>query len=161
MVTLMTKNSGKGSMKNSIRTALQRTTSGDAAKSSAGMVWRSVLWAGVFGAAGTLHFVHPKNFDQIVPEGIPGTARQWTYASGVVELGLAASIGVATAVPTLRPYLSSAVAPAAAGFLAAVWPANMKMAWDWRDKDAAKKAIAFARVPLQIPMIASARKLGS
>lgn len=156
----MTKNLRKGSMKPSMKTALQRKTGCDGAKSSAGKVWRSVLWAGVFGAAGTLHFVHPKNFDQIVPESIPGAARQWTYASGVAELGLAASIGVTTAVPALRPYLNSAVAPAAAGFLAAVWPANIKMAWDWRDKDAVKKAIAFARVPLQIPMIRSAARLG-
>ncbi|WP_244263992.1 DoxX family protein [Corynebacterium ciconiae] len=122
---------------------------------------RSALWAGVFGFAGTMHFVHPHNFDEIVPEAIPGTKRQWTYASGVAELGLAGAIAATTIAPSLRPYQNKVVAPVAAAFLAAVWPANMKMAWDWRGEKPLKKAIAFARVPAQIPMINSARKLGS
>ncbi|WP_225976569.1 MULTISPECIES: hypothetical protein [Corynebacterium] len=122
---------------------------------------RSGVWASVFGLAGTLHFVHPHNFDAIVPAAVPGTKRQWTYASGVAELALAGAIAATTLAPSLRPYQNKLVAPAAAVFLAAVWPANMKMAWDWRNKKPLLKALAFARVPAQIPMINSVRKLGA
>src|SRR5690242_3037660 len=36
---------------------------------------------------GTLHFVAPKPFDGIIPAELPGSARFYTYASGVAELG--------------------------------------------------------------------------
>ena len=37
---------------------------------------------------GVLHFVAPKPFDDIIPEELPGSARFYTYASGVAELGV-------------------------------------------------------------------------
>ena len=39
---------------------------------------------------GTLHFVAPKPFDSIIPAELPGSARFYTYASGVAELGTGA-----------------------------------------------------------------------
>ena len=39
---------------------------------------------------GVLHFVAPKPFDSIIPEELPGSARFYTYASGVAELGTGA-----------------------------------------------------------------------
>ncbi len=52
------------------------------------------LAALLFGA-GTLHFVRPRPFDAIVPRALPGSARTYTYASGVVaELATAAALAV-------------------------------------------------------------------
>ena len=42
--------------------------------------------------AGVLHFVRPKPFDSLIPEQLPGSARAWTYGSGVSELATAALI---------------------------------------------------------------------
>ena len=44
----------------------------------------------LLGGAGVLHFLKPEPFDSIVPAGLPGSARAYTYASGVAELGCAA-----------------------------------------------------------------------
>lgn len=149
---------------------------------------RGYTWATVFGVAGTLHFARPKPFDRLVPESLPGSQRFYTHASGVAELALAAVIAGCTAldaaqtrsagaaelagerrqgadggVPptsTAASLLQDWVAPATAGFLLAVWPGNMKMAWDWRRKAWGKRSVAFARVPLQVPMVLSAAKLG-
>ena len=41
------------------------------------------------GVMGVLHFVKPEHFDRIVPRALPGSARFYTYASGVAELGVA------------------------------------------------------------------------
>lgn len=112
---------------------------------------RAVLWSGVFLGAGTLHLVRPAPFDTIVPESVPGSARTWTLLSGVGELAL----GAAIALPSVRPR----VAVPAALFLAAVWPANIKMAWDRRHRSLRENAVVYARVPAQLPMIASVLKL--
>ena len=39
---------------------------------------------------GTVHFLAPKPFDDIVPAELPGSARFYTYASGVVEIATGA-----------------------------------------------------------------------
>ncbi|MFT3900857.1 MAG: hypothetical protein QM728_11535 [Gordonia sp. (in: high G+C Gram-positive bacteria)] len=94
---------------------------------------------------GVLHFVAPKPFDSIVPEELPGDARTYTYASGVAEVG----IGAAVLVPSLR----RRAALLAAALFTAVFPANVNMIRVWQDKSALLKSIAWARLPLQIPMI--------
>jgi uncharacterized membrane protein len=48
---------------------------------------------------------------------------------------------------------------AAAGLFAAVFPANVKMAVDWRHASPAKRAIAYGRLPLQIPLVLWARRV--
>lgn len=116
---------------------------------------RSLLWAGVFGSAGVLHFVAPKGFDGIVPESLPGTQRQWTHGSGVAELGLSGLLLAGLANPDLRPIAGQV----AGAFLVGVWPGNIKMAWDWRNASLGKRAIAWGRVPLQIPMVYSVLKI--
>lgn len=130
---------------------------------------RSLVWTQVFGTAGVLHFVKPEVFDDLVPEELPGTRRDWTLGSGIMELGLAGLIGGLTAAATLgkkstaeraQRTLNSTVGPAAALFLLGVWPGNIKMAWDFRKKTAVPKAIAFARVPAQLPMMKSVLRLG-
>ena len=96
--------------------------------------------------SGIAHFAMPEPFDAIVPEALPGEARAWTYVSGAAELVVAAAV----AYPRTRR-VGGALA---AGLFTAVFPANVKMAHDWRDRPAALKAIAYARLPLQAPLVA-------
>lgn len=97
---------------------------------------------------GVLHFVAPKPFDAIIPEEIPGDPRTLTYASGAAELGIGAAL-----LPrrTRRP----AAALAAALFIA-VFPANVNTVRLWVNKSPLLKTIAWARLPLQLPLIAAA-----
>ncbi|MEO3756738.1 hypothetical protein ABGB19_00375 [Mycobacterium sp. B14F4] len=118
-----------------------------------GMTPAARMAAMLFGI-GTLHFLAPKPFDGIIPAELPGSPRFYTYASGVAELGVAAAL----AAPRTR---KTGAAAAVALFLA-VWPGNINMARLWfRDpaKPWALRAVAIARLPLQIPMITSALKI--
>jgi len=107
--------------------------------------------------AGIMHFVNPGFFDAIVPPWVPGSERAATYASGVAEMLVGAGILVAR---TRRAALWSAAA-----LFIAVYPANLYMAWDWRDRDLADRLVAYGRLPLQIPMVwwavAAARRASS
>lgn len=106
----------------------------------------------LFAGAGVLHFVKPEPFDDIVPDALPGSARTYTYVSGVAELvaaGLLAS-----------PKTRRAGGTFAAALLAGVWPANFNMAWQWRDKSWPMQAVAIGRLPLQIPLIQAALRIG-
>lgn len=93
---------------------------------------------------GVLHFARPENFDELVPDALPGPPRMWTNLSGVAEV----AIGVAVAVPHTR----RRGALFAALFFAAVWPANFKMAKDWANRSLPARAAAYARLPLQLPL---------
>ncbi|MCX5207179.1 hypothetical protein OG897_37960 [Streptomyces sp. NBC_00237] len=110
------------------------------------------LLVGLLAGAGAAHVVVPKLFDAMVPEFLPGEQRTWTHASGVAELLLAAAIAV--------PQTRRAGGLAAAGFFAAILPAHLKMARDWRDKPTALRAGAYARIPLQVPLVMWAAKVG-
>ncbi|MGA4946186.1 DoxX family protein [Streptomyces cinereoruber] len=101
--------------------------------------------AGLLAAAGTAHFLAPRPFDSIVPRSLPGSPRTWTRASGVAELALAAGLAV--------PGTRRASARATALFFVAVLPGNVKMAYDWRHRSTAAKAVAYGRVPLQLPLV--------
>ncbi len=107
--------------------------------------------AALLGLAGVTHFTRPKYYDAIVPRALPGTPRQWTYVSGAAELALATAV----AAPRTRRLGSLATA----AFFVAVFPANVKMARDFRDKSPKAKAIAYGRLPLQIPLVAWAWKV--
>ncbi|MGQ0716118.1 MAG: DoxX family protein [Pseudonocardiales bacterium] len=96
-------------------------------------------------STGVLHFAVPAQFDAIVPEQLPGSARTWTHLSGAAELVVAALI----AVPRTRR-LGGLLA---ALLFVAVFPANVKMAIDWSDRPDWMRALAYARLPLQIPLI--------
>jgi uncharacterized membrane protein len=100
---------------------------------------------------GTLHFVAPKPFDDIIPVELPGPARFYTYASGVAELGIGA---------LLLPLRTRRLAAlAAAALFLAVLPANINMCRLWWDKPWSMRILALARLPLQIPMITTALKI--
>src|SRR6266567_1714395 len=81
--------------------------------------------------AGVTHFAAPKPYDRIVPDSLPGPARAWTYGSGAAELAVAAAVAM--------PRTRRLGALAAAGLFAAVFPANVKMALDWRDRPSAMR----------------------
>jgi uncharacterized membrane protein len=100
---------------------------------------------------GTLHFVAPKPFDSIVPAGLPGSQRFYTYASGVAEL--------ATGALLLAPRTRKMGALSATALFLAVFPANINMVRLWREKPLLVRLGAIARLPLQIPMVASALKI--
>ncbi|MFI6874682.1 hypothetical protein ACIBL6_14690 [Streptomyces sp. NPDC050400] len=102
--------------------------------------------ARVMGGMGALHFLVPAPFDAIVPRGLPGPARAYTYASGAAELVVAAALA--------SPRTRRAGGLAAAALIAAVFPANVQMAYDWRNRSTPLKAIAYGRLPLQIPLAA-------
>lgn len=103
------------------------------------------LLAAVLTVSGVLHFARPRPFDRIVPRSLPGSPRTWTYVSGAAELAVAAAL----AVPRTRRLGGLA----AAGLFAAVFPANVKMAVDWRHASPARRAVAYGRLPLQLPLV--------
>lgn len=105
----------------------------------------SARLAALLGGAGVAHLVAPKPFDSLIPAALPGSPRAWTYASGVVELALAAAL--------LHPRTRRPGGRAAAAYFVAVFPANVKMARDFRDRPAPLGALANARLPLQIPLV--------
>ncbi|MGH3782508.1 MAG: DoxX family protein [Pseudonocardiaceae bacterium] len=96
-------------------------------------------------STGVLHFAAPASFDGIVPEQLPGAARTWTHLSGAAEL----LVAVLIAVPRTRR-LGGLLA---ALLFVAVFPANVKMAIDWSNRPAWMRALAYGRLPLQIPLV--------
>lgn len=104
----------------------------------------------MFGVLGVLHFVKPEPFEQIVPRQLP-RKKELVYASGAAELACAAGL--------LHPRTRRTAGLLSAGLLAAVFPANVQMALDLNRKGSPRaKAIGFARLPLQIPLIRAALK---
>lgn len=103
----------------------------------------------LLGLAGVMHFVRPAFFDAIVPHALPGSARSWTYASGVAELAVAGAV----AVPATR----RRGALVAAVLFVAVFPANIQAAVDARTP--AEKAITWVRLPFQVPLVRWALKI--
>jgi uncharacterized membrane protein len=101
--------------------------------------------AGLLATSGVLHFAQPRQFDSIVPRSLPGSPRTWTYLSGAAELAVAAAVA--------HPRTRRLGGLAAAGLFAAVFPANVKMAVDWRHATPARRAIAFGRLPVQVPLV--------
>lgn len=107
--------------------------------------------AALLATSGTLHFVKPRPFDRIVPRSLPGSQRTWTYVSGAAELAVAAAI--------VHPRTRRLGGLAAAALFVGVFPANVKMAADWRRGTPTQRAIAFGRLPLQVPLVLWARRV--
>jgi len=104
----------------------------------------------LFGVLGTLHFVKPEPFERIVPRALP-RKKELVYASGVAELACAAGL--------LHPRTRRVAGLASAGLLVVVFPANVQMAADLRRQGSRPaQTIAWARLPLQIPLIRWALK---
>ncbi len=98
----------------------------------------SPLWlAGIMVAGGSAHFAAPSLYARIVPEAL-GEPRPWVYASGIAEV----TAGLLLAHPRTRRIGGALTA----GVLVAVFPANVKMAFD-------AGGIWWARLPLQLPLV--------
>lgn len=105
----------------------------------------AALLAGLLAGAGVTHFLAPRGYEKIVPAWLPGGRKRWVQASGAAELAVAAAVIV--------PRTRRIGALGAAGLFVAVFPANVKMAVDWREAPARRRAIAYGRLPLQAPLI--------
>jgi uncharacterized membrane protein len=104
--------------------------------------------SGIFAVSGALHLIKPEVYEPIMPDVVPAH-REVIWASGVAELVCAAGL--------LHPRTRRAAGWASAVLLLAVYPANIKMASDLKDsRRTGLKGAAFARLPLQLPMIRSA-----
>ncbi|WP_405161273.1 hypothetical protein OG203_33700 [Nocardia sp. NBC_01499] len=107
----------------------------------------------LFGS-GVLHFVMPKPYDSTVPRVLPGKARNYTYASGVVELGISAALAI--------PRTRGLGGRLAALLFIAVFPANVQMAVDVVGNKKASQLFKIGtvlRLPLQIPLITQSLKV--
>ncbi len=100
---------------------------------------------------GTVHFLAPKPFDEIIPAELPGSPRLYTYVSGAAEVTIGALL-------LARRTRRNAALAAVALFLG-VFPANVNMVRLWWDKPLPMRIAALARLPLQIPMITEALKV--
>jgi uncharacterized membrane protein len=107
---------------------------------------------GGFLASGVVHLVRPQVFEPLMPAWVPAH-REVIYGSGVAELLCAAGL--------LLPPTRRAAGLASAAVLLGVFPGNIKMAVDAsRTPHKGFKAAAFARLPLQLPMIRGALRAG-
>ena len=106
---------------------------------------RALALAGLLATSGFAHFAAPRPFDAIVPMSLPGSPRAWTYLSGVAE--------IATAVALATPRTRRMGGLAAAALFLSVFPANVKMARDWHNRPLPYRVAAYARLPLQVPLV--------
>ena len=96
----------------------------------------TVFWL----AAGAMHFVRPRFYDAIVPPPLDGHARAVTYASGAAELAGAAALLAG------RPRLARGWLLAV---LAAIYPANVRMALHAEEFGGFPRWALWARLPVQ------------
>jgi len=108
------------------------------------------LVMGVFlSVAGISHFILPKSLDAIVPDFLPGDPRLWVYISGAAELIIGAALLMPLSAKIGTTPIRLLAAYAAILLFIAVYPANIKMAIDWRNRAMPYPLIAYARLPLQ------------
>jgi len=104
------------------------------------MTWSQRLLAVFFTATGTLHFLRPGMYEEIMPDYLPAH-HELVLASGAAEIGGALGI---VAQRTRRAAGLWLVAT-----LVAVFPANMHMALHPDRYPALPPALLWARLPLQ------------
>ena len=98
--------------------------------------------------AGTAHLVRPQAFDSLIPRPL-GAPRAWVVWSGIAELACAGAVAV--------PRARRLGALAAAALFVVVLPGNVTMAIDAStgpEAAALRAAVTWARVPLQVPLVA-------
>ena len=105
----------------------------------------SQIMAAFLGFAGVGHFVVPERFNPLIPYWLPGNATFYTYASGVAELAVAIGLFI--------PRTRRLAGWGAVLLFLAVYPGNIYMAYDWRDRDFSQQLVAYLRLPFQIPLI--------
>jgi uncharacterized membrane protein len=110
---------------------------------------------GVMGLSGVLHFAAPRFYRAIVPRWI-GHEKEIVAVSGVAELACAGAL-VLPSTRRLGGWLTAAL-------LVAVFPANLQAALDggytFLRPPFDSPLLAWARLPLQLPLIVSAVAIG-
>lgn len=96
-------------------------------------------------AAGVNHFVMPRTYEAIMPAYLPAH-RELVYVSGAAEFAAAAA--------TLHPATRRAGGVGLIATLVAVFPANVDMALHPAKYPKLPPAALWARLPLQLAMIA-------
>jgi uncharacterized membrane protein len=102
--------------------------------------------------SGVGHFAAPARFDTVMPAELPGDARFYTYASGVVEV----IIGGLLTLRRTRRFGGLA----ALGFFVLISPVIINGVRQSRGKGWRTLLVAIARLPLQVAMIIQAYKIG-
>jgi uncharacterized membrane protein len=114
--------------------------------------------AGMLIGSGVLHMVAPQAYERIVPRQL-GDARRVVHLSGLAELACGALL--------LAPPTRKLGGWASVALLLGVFPANVQMALDAGTEHQAVKqvpaplfrAVALARLPLQVPMVLRALRV--
>ena len=114
--------------------------------------------AALLAVSGILHLVAPAPYRRIVPRPLAfGHTNEVVWITGLAELGCAATIIV--------PRTRRAGAWLTAALFVAVFPANVKMAVDaglpsggWQR---ARALLFWLRLPLQVPLVLWARRVGA
>jgi uncharacterized membrane protein len=104
------------------------------------VTWSQRLLAVGFTAAGMLHFLQPKMYEDIVPDYLPA-AHELVLASGAAEIAGAALV--------VFPRTRRLGGLWLVATLVAVFPANVDMALNPERYDAIAPALLWARLPLQ------------
>lgn len=103
--------------------------------------------------AGIMHFASPGFFNEIVPPWLPPSESFWTYASGLAEIVIGLML--------LRPSTRRRGALAAVWLYVLVYPANIYMTWDWRDRPVGDQVVSWVRLPFQFVFIWVALRVAS
>lgn len=103
--------------------------------------------------AGVMHFASPGFFNEIVPPWLPPSESFWTYASGLAEIVIGLML--------LRPSTRRRGALAAVWLYVLVYPANIYMTWDWRDRPVGDQIVSWVRLPFQFVFIWVALRVAS
>lgn len=112
------------------------------------------LFSGLLFGAGFLHFLHESSFRRIVPKALP-FRKFIVLATGVMEMIFAVLLWVKKGQQVTSKLL--------AFFMVAVFPANVYMAMKkiaFQPDGEANALVLWLRLPLQIPLILGALKLG-
>lgn len=112
------------------------------------------LFSGLLFGAGFLHFLHESSFRRIVPKALP-FRKFIVLATGVMEMIFAVLLWVKKGQQMTSKLL--------AFFMVAVFPANVYMAMKkiaFQPNGEANTLVLWLRLPLQIPLILGALKLG-
>ena len=102
------------------------------------------LLAGLLAGSGVLHFTATDAYARIVPRALP-RARAVVQVSGVAELACAAGL--------VLPRTRRSAGWSTTALLVAVFPANVQMALDAPARRPRYRALAYARLPVQVPLV--------